>query len=264
MLKFKTLLALIVLCFTTNALFAQIDTIRLQDKRLNTAVLKPVLNQYMVYFQTPANNKTLRFWFWLRDIKKTTRNGESVFTITQHWYGSDSSMYRYAYSVNRATDFAPLYHEEDYQNKINAYNWSEKQINGADTVAKNSKNGFVLDFSSPNFNWNLDIETFEMLPLAPGKTFAVNFYDAGFDVPAYVLYKVSGSELLTTLDDKKVDCWKLYTEGTNNGEPYSETFWISKRGHEFLKEEDKSNGMYRYKIKLLGSAADLLKRFTNK
>jgi hypothetical protein len=118
MLKLKTIIALASISLTTNTLFAQIDTIRLQDKRLNTSLLKPELNQYLVYFQTPSNNKTLRFWFWLRDIKKTTRNGESVFTSIQHWYDSDSSMCRYAYSVNRAIDFAPIFHEENNRNKM--------------------------------------------------------------------------------------------------------------------------------------------------
>jgi hypothetical protein len=143
-----------------------------------------------------------------------------------------------------------------------AYNWSATKIAGADTVATNTKKDFALVFTDPAFNWNLDIETFEMLPLAAGKTFAINFYDAGKTPPKYVLYKVTGSEVITLLDNTKTDCWILRQEGkAPNGSTYTQTFWISKKGHEFLKEEDKFSGMYRYKIKMPGAAPDLMKRF---
>ena len=102
-----------------------------------------------------------------------------------------------------------------------------------------------------------------MLPLGKGKTFAINFYDAGLNPPRYVIYKVTGSEMLTMLNNEKVDCWKLITEGDSKGVHYSETFWISKKGHEFLKEEDVNPSGYRYKIKMLGSSPDLMARFAN-
>jgi len=263
-LKYKQVSLIIAFCLLRVAAVGQVDTIKLENNRLNTAVLKPGLNQYLVYFQTPSANKALRFWFWLRDIKKGTRNSEKVFTITQHWYGADTSAYRYVYSINRAADFSPVYHKEIVRNKINAFNWNGKKIIGADSVAQNTRKDFAFDFKLPNFNWNLDIETFEMLPLATGKSFAINFYDAGLDPPSYIIYKVTGSEILTTLNNQKVDCWKLYTEGSHDGANYSETYWISKKKHEFLKEEDSFNGMFRYKIKLMGSASNLLERFTSK
>jgi hypothetical protein len=151
-------------------------------------------------------------------------------------------MYITVYSINKFADFAPVYHSENARNKLSAYNWGANKITGADTVTKNSKANFSRDFKDPNFNWNLDIETFEMLPLAAGKTFAINFYDAGLDPPAYINYKVVGSEVVATLNNEKVDCWKLFTEGNNNGSHYSEIYWISKKGHEFLKEEDTFKG----------------------
>ena len=142
----RKLLAVLIFCFVSHTLFAQIDTIRLHDKRLNTTALKPGLNQYLVYFQNPVKKKTLNFWFWLRDIKKTTENGQVIFAITQHWYSNDSTAYRYVYSKNNALDFAPLYHEEIVKNEVHAYNWGEKGISGADTVSSNAKKGFALDF----------------------------------------------------------------------------------------------------------------------
>ena len=248
-------------CVVNLSAKAQVDTIRLKDKRLNTSVLKPGLNQYLVYFQDPKKKTTLRFSLWLRNIQLQDRNGAKVFTITQHWFGSDSASYRCIYSINKASDFEPVYHSETIGTKTKAYNWAADKITGADSVVQNLQKSFSLDFKLPNFNWNLDIETFEMLPLAEGKTFAINFYDAGLDPPAYVNYKVAGSEMIQTISNQKEDCWKLATEGDYKGTHYSETYWISKKNHEFLKEEDSFNGMYRYKIKMTANAPDLMARF---
>ena len=246
------------------AAYGQTDTIRLKDKRLNTSVLKPALNQYLVYFQDPNNNTSLAFSFWMRDIRLQERNGEKVFVISQHWFGADSARYRTVYSINKAADFAPVYHAERHGKKLTAYNWYDDRIAGADSIAENLQKDFKLAFKQPNFNWNLDIETFEMLPLAEGKTFAINFYDAGLDPPAYVNYKVIGNEVIATMNNEEVDCWKLFTEADYKGKHYSETYWISKKDREFLKEEDAYTGGFRYKIKMLGAAPDLLQRFQNK
>jgi hypothetical protein len=241
---------------------AQADTIRLADRRLCPANLRPGVRQYLVFFQNPKQQQKLGFQLWLRDIRRTEHHGEAVFSITQHWYSSDTSSYRTVFSLNRAADFAPLYHAETVHNKLKAYNWNLTGIAGADSVATNQAKDFRLAFARPNFNWNLDIETFEMLPLAAGKSFAINFYDAGLSPPAYITYKVTGSEVLALPGSGRIDCWKLYTAGkTPTGMTFSETFWISKKTHEFLKEEDAFNGSYRYKIRTSTVPDSLLQRF---
>ena len=238
------------------------DTIRPGKGQLMTGVLKPGLRQYLVYFQEPAKTRELGFWFWMRDIAIETRHGVKTFVITQHWYGSDTAWYRTVYSLNTADNFAPVYHSETVHGRTRAFNWNAGGITGADTIADNTRKGFYLKFQDPNLNWNLDIETFEMLPLAAGKSFLINFYDAGLDPPKYVLYTVKGSEEVELMNGEHMDCWKLVTEGADpKAGAYSETYWISKATHEFLKEEDSYNGVYRYKIKLPGTAPDLLKRF---
>lgn len=266
MKNFKTFIAgvaFFTLASVSLKTFANVDTIRLKDKRLNTVWLKPGLNQYLIYYQNPKESKSLRFWFWIRNIQIQNKNGEAVFAITQHWYGSDSSHYRFVYSLNKAVDFAPVYHKEEVNGSTSAYNWTSGKVQGADSVTANVKRSFLLNFNEANFNWNLDIETLEMLPWAKGKTFAINFYDAGLDPPKYILYKVTGSETLRTLDYRKVDCWKVSTEGVSGEFHYTQTFWISKATHEFLKEESAFNGTYAYKMKLMGSATNLLDRFSN-
>ena len=230
---------------------SQADTVRPGKGRLLTQTLKPGLRQYLVYFQNPQKPDRLGFWYWLRDIRVETKDGQPYFAISQHWYGGDSLSYRQAYSLNKTSDFAPVYHSETVRGKTKTYNWTGEGITGADTVA----------FTTPNLNWNLDIETFEMLPLAAGKSFLINFYDAGLEPPKYVLYTVTGSEALTVMSGEKVDCWKLFTKGESPRGAYTETFWISKKTHEFLKEEDSFGGIYRYKIKMPATAPDLMPRW---
>ncbi|MBO2011616.1 hypothetical protein [Hymenobacter negativus] len=227
------------------------DTIRVADRRLQTTRLQPGMRQYLVYFQSPSQPKMLGFWLWRRQVQSVQYQGASVFRITQHWYGADTSSYREVHSLVRAADFAPLYHAETIKGQLKAYNWTAVGIAGADSVAGNQAKAFQQAFEHPAFNWNLDIETFELLPLAAGKRFVIPFYDAGGKPPAYVLYTVTGTEALTVPGGKPVACWKLVTEGlTPTKAPFKQTFWISQRDHEFLKEEDQyPGGLSRYKIK---------------
>lgn len=260
--QFSFLLLALQLC-NAAALHAQADTVYPGSRHLNTGVLKPGLRQYLVYFQWPKAPKMLQFSYWTRDISIEQKNGAAVFAIRQHWYAADSTRYSSFLSFNSTKDFSPLYHEANSGDKTAAYNWSPDRIAGADTVTGNAQQAFELAFDRPNFNWHLDIETFEMLPLAAGKTFAINFYDAGLAPPKFVLYNVTGSEVLRTLDNRQVDCWKLVTTGADTkGTPYTQSFWISKKGHELLKEEDEYDGRFRYKIKLPGLTPDILQKFT--
>jgi hypothetical protein len=236
--------------FLSFSAHAQVDTIRPNDKKLLMSFLKLGLNQYLVYRQNFKSPKILGTSFWFRNIEIKERNGERVFIIDQHWFGADTSRYYKIYSINKAENFEPIFHAYTALDTTYAFNWHADKIKGADTILNNPEHGFSLKFAEPNFNWNLDIELFEMLPLNAGKTFAINFYDAGLEPPQFVIYKVIGSEEINTYSNQQVDCWKLRTEGNNQGHHSTETYWISKKAHEFLKEEDDFDGGHRYKIKM--------------
>ncbi|UOQ69215.1 DUF3108 domain-containing protein [Hymenobacter volaticus] len=227
------------------------DTLRVGDRRLQVSRLQPGTRQYLVYFQNPAQPKMLGFWLWRRQVQATRHQGAPVLRITQHWYGADTISYREVTSLVRAGDFASLYHAETVKGQLKAYNWNSTGIAGADSVAGNQANAFQQPFQQPAFNWNLDIETFELLPLAAGKRFVIPFYDAGGKPPTYVTYTVTGAETLAVPGGPPVACWKLVTAGlTPTKAPFKQTFWISQRDHEFLKEEDQyPGGLSRYKIK---------------
>ncbi|GGA89196.1 DUF3108 domain-containing protein [Puia dinghuensis] len=259
MMQFLYMLLIAILLLISTVTRAQTDTIRPGKGGLVTRTLRPGVRQYLLVYLDPEHNvRQLRFWYWVREIASGQRNGQSVFFITQRWYGSDTGVYREVYSVNDARDFSPVYHRELVHGKLNAYDWGKEGIRGADTVPDNARKGFSLAFTEPNLNWNLDIETFEMLPLAEGRSFLINFYDAGLDPPQYQRYTVKGSEKVTLQDGVQMDCWILSTEGKSpTGTEYTETYWISKKEHAFLKEEDHFNGMIRYKLLMPISTPDI-------
>jgi hypothetical protein len=109
--------------------------------------------------------------------------------------------------------------------------------------------GFTISLQQPTFNWELDMETFSMLPFAKGKTFAINFYHPGSTVgPKFYRYTVEGEEKLESMQGKKIDCWKLtcYYDGAN----YS-TWWIDKHTCTVVKMKERYNGRFRYKLLLV-------------
>jgi hypothetical protein len=257
----SVLLSLMLFVLSTEQGIAQADTINLNSNKLLTRQLKPGLKQYLVYFQQTKQSRALLLSLWTRKVLSTSLNSERYFVIRQHWYSNDTAGYRNIYSRNRVKDFSPVYHSETIGQKTKAYNWYPDHVAGADTVLNNQQKAFSLQLDQPYLNWNLDIETFEMLPLAAGKVFVLPLYDAGLGTPKFVTYTVSGSEMLNTIADQKVDCWKLLLAGEHQGTKYTQTFWISKTDHEFLMEEDVFNGMYRYKVKLPAYSPDLMTRF---
>ncbi|WP_147313890.1 DUF3108 domain-containing protein [Deminuibacter soli] len=256
----KCLLRVLVFIVMPCIVSAQADTINFTSHALQIHQLKTGTRQYLVYFQHPAQNKTLRFSLWQRSIDTIRFNNQPLFRIVQQWYGTDSAQFRSVYSLSSRTDFKPAFHEETLNGKTKAYNWYADHITGADSITANTAAAFNLPLEYPTLNWNLDIETFEMLPLAEGKTFVIPFYDAGLTPPAFITYKVTGSEKLNTREGV-TDCWKLLTEGVHNNSRYTQTFWISKQEHELLKEEDQFNGGYRYKIKIPAFSPDITARF---
>ena len=197
---------------------------------------------------------------WQRKVSVAKRDNNKVFVIEQRWLSSDSTRFEHFISINNYIDFLPLYHFQQSRRGLSAYNWYSDHIQAADSVAGNQKKGVVLAFDRLNLNWNLDLETFEMLPMDQYKIFAINFYDAGIDTPQRLVYKVVGEESISLCGSAaKVPCWKLFMEAEYKGMRFTESFWISKDSHELLMEKDDlGNGAYRYKIKLPDFAVSTL------
>jgi hypothetical protein len=90
-----------------------------------------------------------------------------------------------------------------------------------------------------------------LLPYKEGRKFVIKFYDPGFGKAQDAKYDVTGSESLLGSDGSRIDCWVMqHNFEIPSGGNGTQRFWISKRTHEILKEEDKTPDGYRYKLKI--------------
>lgn len=246
------ILSLLSACLLTGTIAfsqASIDTIRVGDGQLQLKYLPAGTERYLVYIEKDKVKKSV--WLWERAVSKENWNGNPSIVIRQQWVTSDTGFNsRQLLSVNNEKTFAPVYHtSSNPKTGKEAYNYNDQEIVTADSVAGVGRKGFKIATAQPSFNWELDLETFSLLPLKEGKTFVVNFYHPGSSTaPAWYTYKVTGSEKLSAVNGEKVDCYKLYTEYANNRG--NSTWWISKKTHEILKMEEHFGPVTRYKIKL--------------
>ncbi|MEP7322711.1 MAG: hypothetical protein ABI761_12365 [Saprospiraceae bacterium] len=254
--KTAHLLSILIISVLSGTSQNKSDTIIINPTTVNTKVLRPSNNRYLVYFRMGKDSARSRPQFWTRNIKDTTYNGKAAIMVTQEWEDRDTIVHRVKSMCDKKT-FAPLYHktwwrinqagEFDFINKTGSL--SNVALSDADT-ARNRKgpwNAFKIACNQYVLNWHLDLDVFPILPYKEGKTFLIPFYDPGSPAPKLESYTVSGSAVLDGYNDQKITCWLLTHESKGN----KEIFWISKKTKEVLKlEQEFGKDRWRYKIKL--------------
>ncbi|MCC3160462.1 hypothetical protein LJ737_24710 [Hymenobacter sp. 15J16-1T3B] len=209
--------------------------------------LRPGMRQYLVFMQRgnrpQANNSAL----WLRHVAIDANRREVV--ISQQWFSGDSTTNRQLLSRNRLDNFRPVYHRTSSRRAgVAAFNFLGDNIVGTDSVAGNRQAALVVPTPAPTLNWELDLETFELLDYAPGKKFVLNFYHPGGPVlPKWYTYEVVGKETIPLIGAATAECWKLRIN--YDAQNYA-VFWIATKTNEVLKMEEEYNGVRRYKVKL--------------
>ncbi len=227
---------------------AQVDTIYQLDSRLIKKHLKPSSNQYLVFIQRKGDPRQTYTYVWSRNVKFINKNGKELIEIDQKWYASDSARVRNVYSLMNANDFSPVYHHTKMGKNVEAFDFYADKIKGSDSVTHNTKKDFTVDLKAPTLNWELDLETFPLLDLKPGKRFAINFYHPGGKTePKLYEYNVIGEENLSVIEGGTVPCWKLRID--YDAKSFA-IFYISKKGREVLRMDEDFGGGVRYKVKL--------------
>ena len=164
---------------------------------------------------------------WSRVVKFEKRSSKNVIVVEQQWLSYDSSLNRKVYSVCDAENFAPLYHySSSSKTGVEAFDFRDGKIVGSDSVMNNTKKDFSIDQPNPTLNWELDLEIFPLLDLRTGKTFAINFYQPGYNnPPKEYMYRVVSEEKVSAGNNALIDCWILKINYERNN--YA-LFWISK------------------------------------
>lgn len=93
----------------------------------------------------------------------------------------------------------------------------------------------ALATPEPVFNFEVDMEMLQALPLAEGYEADLPFLDAGVDKPGRYVFKVAGAQAVAGPDGVPIDCW-LVTADYNTGKVVSR-FWFAKKTQVLVREE---------------------------
>ena len=177
-------------------------------------------------------------------MTKTTKmveiDGKQYLSIKHEWDAPKSDWQGSFEFICEPHTLKPVQHIRITKtNGKEAFKFNEKEIVGLDSADNNKQKGFRLDLKTPTFNWEIDLETYSLLPMKKDYHAVMNFYHPGGSTgPKYYHLKVIDSEKLLLPDGSKVDCWIVFTD---YGGTQPTKFWYTKKGQNFVKMEGKFN-----------------------
>ncbi len=251
----KQVFAILFLLVTSqsNALPLQNDLSPQQSFRfdsLSTDDIDTSKREYLVFTKNTQTNQVTELSLWTRQSRIVEKMGLKYVETTQTWRSNDPKMQRELSSLNRLASFAPVSHTrvQGSERKVEAFVFTDEQITGNTDVSDNTQKDFAMPANAATYNWELDIETFALLPLAMGKSFAINFYHPGSkNPPKNYLYTVVGEDVLSNISGDDIPCWQLkieYQSGT-----YA-IFWLRKSDGQMLKMQSEWEDHIRTKVRL--------------
>lgn len=254
---------LILFCFLAASAGysrAASDTLHIKPGDLEMKYLETGSYDYVIYYRQTKQSPAQRLTLVKITVKADTYKDKPVFIATQVW--ERDTIVHQAYTVFSRSDLSTFLHNTwwkslgyemqfDFENKTVSFRPNGLKGDVPDSIKTSVTKDFLASTDAYNLNWHADLLVYQVLPYKEGRTFMINYLDPGFGKAEQVAYSVTGSDVLTDSYGRQIDCWVL-----NHSEPAgTETFWIAKKTHEVLKEEDKGAKTYRYKVKL-GIALD--------
>lgn len=214
------------------------DTLRVGYEFRDFSRLEMGTKRDLVY--TEINGRLLSMTIKSRTTERVQLGGKKYISISHSWTGTDTKMNgSFSYLCEPVT-LKPVQHiRQTTQKGKEAYLFSQQEITGLDTATNNSAAEFKLTLNTPTYNWEIDLETYSLLPMRTNYTAVMNFYHPGSSTPPdYYTLKVVGSEKLRLPDGRQLDCWILFTD---YGGTQPSHFWYTKKGQNFVKMEGKYN-----------------------
>src|SRR6185312_1773448 len=232
-----------------------VDTLRVKASDLDIGGLQTGNYNYLIVFQHALDSPAKSMTFVRMTVEKGDFRKRPAIIVRQQW-DRDSIIHR-AYTVFDATSFATRLHDT-YWSRIGysmIFDFDTKTFDSKpvlrpipDSTRAKCEKELAGSLDAYNLNWHDDLVIYSMLPYKAGRTFLINYYDPGFGAPQEVAYTVTGSDWLVNRGGDRLACWVL----EHNEDAATEKYWISKKSHEVLKEEDHitASGLYRFKFKL--------------
>jgi opacity protein-like surface antigen len=207
------------------------------------ALLKPGVHRYVRY-KIEGDKRTL-IDLWVRRISFEPKDGRTLMRISQRWDevnvkpGATKTLEQDSWF--EPSTFRPLTHirratKDDDKVVVAGYRFLPDKVEGLADLPDNSRKDFSLAYAEPAYNFELDMEFLQALPLADGYAANIVFYDAGIDPKAdHYVFKVAGSDRIVGWDGRPVDCW-VVTADYNTGKVRSR-FWFDKKSQVLIREE---------------------------
>jgi len=200
--------------------------------------LKPGVHRYLRYRQ--AGETITAIDVWTREIRFEQQDGQRRLHIVQHWDGAGAA------TSNKQLDswfevgsFRPLTHvrrsQKDGVSKVEGFAFKPDRIVGLKDLEGNAAKDFEVAAPQASFNFEVDMEVLQALPLAAGYEANMVFTHPGGGPPAPYVFKVVGSEVLDGPGGGKIDCWVVTTDYNHPETPVSR-FWFAKRGQVMIKQ----------------------------
>lgn len=184
--------------------------------------------------------------------KRTTElvniNGKEFVKIVHEWNSPNEQWSGYFEYYCEPGTLKPVQHVRNTKlNGKEAFSFQDLTVTGLDSAKENSKTDFSLELSEPTYNWEVDLETYSLLPMKKGYEVVMNFYHPGGSAPGFYHLKITGSEKLKLPNGKMLDCWILFTD---YGGSQPTRFWYTKKGQNFVKMEATYNTLKIRKVRL--------------
>ena len=231
----KQFLTFIFISLYVSTQAQSIDTIRVGEHFKKIDQLEMGTTREIIF--TELDGLTRSISLKTKTTKKVSINGVDYLAFTHQWATGNPETSGDFYYLCEPETLRPVQHiRNTKRNGKEAFSFHGMKIMGLDSAKDNSKQDFSLDLTEPTFNWEIDLETYSLLPMKDGYEAVMNFYHPGGSAPNFYNLKVIGSEKLLLPDGSEMDCWILFTD---YGGTQPTKFWYTKTNQNFIKMEGK-------------------------
>lgn len=223
------------------------DTIKVGDRFRLFDQLEMGTTRDAIY--TELNGKAQSVTLKTKTVERITIDGREYMAFTHLWDSSNPDLSGSFYYICEPETLRPVIHIRNSKRMgKEAFAFSKEKISGLDSVQNNARKDFNLPLDMQTYNWEIDLETYSLIPMKAGYQVAMPFYHPGSpSVPKYYLLKVEGSEKLKMPNGQVLDCWIIFTD---YGGTQPTRFWYTKKGQNFVKMEGQYNQLKIHKVRL--------------
>lgn len=239
----RYILLVLLLGLTHMGIAQKVDSIHVGDAFQYFEALNYGTYEFEVY--TERDEKKSSPMVFKSNTSTITVDGNDYVKISHNWTkGQTSGGFN---ALVEPGTFKPIIQIRTSEKGKEAYRFYEDKLVGLDSAVDNTAQNYELALEEPVFNFEIDLETYSILPLEEGKEIYLPFYHAGsaYSKPDWYHYQIT-SDVVEVDDLGMVDAWMIYTD-YHGKQPTK--FWYTKEDRKFVKMEASFRGMKIYKVR---------------